>query len=93
MARTSTPEVRRFIVINRIGVRYAGRISGCLMALWGLGFALVQWPAMGGGIISLLAVAVLPLLFGVAGTVSGALVAMAYNLVARYMGGLEVGID
>ena len=91
------------VKIKKIGVLSLGKILGILYAIIGLImgifftlFALVGLVSSSGGLGTLRilfgvgAIILLPIFYGVLGFVSGILMAFIYNLVASWIGGLEV---
>lgn len=82
--------------IKAIGALSVAKITGVIGALVGLIFgiplALVVYVA-GLGAGAWAASAVLPLLYGAVGFVGGALYAWLYNIVSRWIGGIEVELD
>lgn len=97
------------MIIRRVGVLSVAKIAGVLYALMGLIigafislFALVgSMAAMGGGndeaIIGVFfgvgAVVIMPIFYGVLGGIFASISAALYNLVAGFLGGIEVEIE
>ncbi len=88
-------------ILKSVGVLSAAKISGVIYAILGLLFApfillMGLFGSMAGqrpnpfGAIGGVAIAVLfPIIYGVMGFVMGALGALMYNLVAKWLGGLH----
>ncbi len=78
-----------------------GLLVGCLFSLFalvGAGFAGLAGssdasPGFVGALFGLGAVIVLPILYGLMGAVMAALMAALYNLIARFLGGLELDLE
>lgn len=85
-------------VVKAIGVLSVAKISGVIGALVGLVFGIpfgliVYFTDPVSGAVGLVLVAGLPLLYGAVGFVGGALYAWLYNIVARWVGGIEVDLS
>jgi hypothetical protein len=91
------------IKIKKIGVLSLGKIFGILYAIMGLiGGAFISLVVVSGllptssfsGLIGALvgvgSIVILPIFYGIAGFISGVIMALLYNLVASWVGGLEV---
>lgn len=99
-----TPTLRR---IRRVGILslakfYAimlavfGLLAGIMFALFSTAMVSASGGAAEGGImagIGVFALIVFPLLYGALGFVFGALTAWIFNLVAGWMGGLEITVE
>ena len=96
----------RMVRITKIGVLSLGKIFGILYAFFGLiigaliTLVFVVSGAMVGeteGVMAFLfgaaAVITLPLFYGIMGFISGILMAIPYNLIAAWIGGLEVEVE
>ena len=97
------------MIIRRVGVLSVAKIAAALYALMGLIigafislFALVgSMAAMGGGndnavlgiFMGVGAVVALPIFYGVLGGVFAAISAALYNLVAGFVGGIEIEVE
>ena len=98
------------MVVRKIWVLSAGKITGALYALLGLifgaifalfsllgaavGVASSQSPdALVGLLFGVGSVIFLPIFYGVLGFIFGLLKALLYNLVARFVGGIEVEVE
>lgn len=98
------------MVVRKIGVLSAGKVTGVLYAILGLVFGAIfalfsllgaavgvassQSPdALVGLLFGVGSVVFLPIFYGVLGFVFGLLTALLYNLVARFVGGIEVEIE
>lgn len=81
-------------VIKAIGVLSVAKISGVIGALvglvFGIPFAVVIY--FTGSTWQVVAAVALPLLYGAAGFVGGALYAWLYNVVSGWVGGIEVDL-
>ena len=90
------------VIIKRIGVVSAGKILGLLYALMGLIFGIiVSLISLIGGvflkgapsvsaIFGIGAIIYFPIMYGIMGFISGAIMAFLYNLIAGWIGGIEV---
>ena len=86
--------------LKKIGVLSLAKVQAIIMALFGLvvGFFIgvigVTFGAMAGargfGALGFLAVIILPIVYGVMGFVLGAVTAFVYNLIAGWVGGIEM---
>lgn len=96
------------VKIKKLGVLSSAKIQAILMAIIGLilgifvaiiaslGAAISSTATDGAGFMVSLGVAaiiVLPILYGTAGFVFGAIGALLYNLVASWVGGIEVELE
>ncbi|HLC57396.1 MAG TPA: hypothetical protein VJH95_02395 [Candidatus Nanoarchaeia archaeon] len=94
------------VKIKKIGVLSSGKLCGVLYALIGLIagafislFAIIlsmfssDTSEMFGPLFGVGAIIFLPILYGTLGFVSGLLTALLYNLVASWVGGLEIEIS
>ena len=81
-------------VIKAIGVLSVAKISGVIGALVGLVFGIPFAVAIyfTGSTWQVVAAVALPLLYGAAGFVGGALYAWLYNVVSGWVGGIEVDL-
>ena len=92
-------------VIKKVGVLSSGKIVGILYALMGLvigaiitlvslvGLAVSPGGAgMFGALFGIGSIILLPLFYGGMGFVSGILMALFYNLISNWIGGLEIEI-
>ena len=85
-------------VVKAIGVLSVAKISGVIGVLVGLVFGIpfgliVYFTDPVSGAVGLVLVAGLPLLYGLLGFLGGALYAWLYNIVARWVGGIEVDLS
>jgi hypothetical protein len=92
------------VKIKKIGILSLGKILGILYALLGLilgafitlfalitpAFSSTSAPGMFGALFGVGAIILLPIFYGVMGFVMGLIMALLYNLVASWVGGLEV---
>ena len=96
----------KMVEITRIGVLSLGKIFGILYAFFGLVIGTLMslvfvfsGAMMGdtGGITGFVfgagAIITLPLFYGIMGFLSGILMAVPYNMIAGWIGGLEVEIE
>lgn len=97
------------MVLKRVGVLSCGKISGVIYAAFGLlaGLLLTVISFLGaaigtmanesqGAVIMLFgvgAVIILPIMYGMLGFIGGLVAAALYNLVAGFLGGLEVELE
>jgi hypothetical protein len=88
-----------FSAAKMLGLLYAllGHVVGAILAAVGLVAAAAgaggHHPGEPGPIVLVLAVFVLPVVYGVIGFVVGLLVPALYNLAARLMGGIELTLE
>ncbi|MGV8931733.1 MAG: hypothetical protein ACOH1R_06420 [Luteimonas sp.] len=92
------------MIIKRIDVLSAGKISGIIAAalgliaglvilLFGSVFSGLMGSEAGGGFAALggiMGVIILPILYGVLGFIGGALQAFIYNIAAGFVGGIRI---
>ncbi len=96
----------QMVQITRIGVLSLGKIFGILYAFFGLVLGalmslvfLVSGAMVGdtGGVMGFLfgagAIITLPIFYGIMGFISGILMAIPYNMIANWIGGLEVEVE
>ncbi len=94
------------MILKSISVRSAAKLAGLLYVLMGLIFgAIVSLVALlglsvsgnteehAGVLFGVGAVVILPVLYGVAGYIGGAIATALFNLVAGWTGGLEIEIE
>lgn len=97
------------MVIRRVGVFSAAKIAGALYGLMGLLFGALlslisviagsaamsqgQDDAVFGMIFGVGAIIFLPLFYGILGAIFAAIAAAFYNLIAGFVGGLEIEIE
>lgn len=95
------------MVVKRIGVLSLAKIEAVVLAVFGfiigLFYALffgamgAMMPAGRGGAamggIGLLAIIIIPVLYGVFGFIAGAIGAVIYNFAAGFMGGIELELE
>jgi hypothetical protein len=92
------------IEIKKLGVISVGKMLGLLYAILGLIFgaifscvsligAMAAFTESGGEALGLLfgvgSIIFLPIIYGLMGFVTGLVVALIYNLIARFVGGIE----
>ena len=78
-----------------------GLFLGCLFSLFalvGMGFAGLagssnSFPGFAEALLGLGAVIILPIFYGMIGAIGAALMAAMYNLIARFLGGLELDLE
>ncbi|MBI4137562.1 hypothetical protein HY469_05875 [Candidatus Roizmanbacteria bacterium] len=94
------------MIINKINILSAGKIAGATYFLFGLIFGIFislfsfigagfsDEPGAGvfGALFGGMAIILLPLMYGAMGFIGGIIGAALYNLIARYMGGLEIEV-
>lgn len=100
--------MEKMVVVNKIEVFSLGKIVGLIYALFGLiiGAFMTLFSIMGslvaqsfgasgavGMLFGLGSIILLPIFYGVMGFIIGALAAFFYNLIAGWIGGLEVKVD
>lgn len=86
--------------LKSIGVGSAAKIYGLSLALMGfvIGLLFALFGVVGGesigrlGSFGLASIILFPLLYGVTGLVAGALFAFFYNIIAGWVGGLEIEV-
>ncbi len=91
------------VKIKRIGVLSMGKIYGMLCAIMGLIFGAIMTlvslvglaissssTGMFGVLFGVGAIIFLPIVYGVMGFIMGLITALLYNLIASWVGGLEV---
>lgn len=83
--------------LKKIGVVSLANLQALAMALMGLFLGLFvtfgtasMFPIFGG--VGILSIFLLPILYGAMGWIGGALIALVYNLVAGWIGGIEIVI-
>jgi hypothetical protein len=94
------------VKIKKIGVVSLGKIFGILYAIIGLiigaimtlvsviGIALSsKGPGLFGALFGVGAIIFLPIFYGIMGFVGGLVMALLYNLIASWVGGLEVEME
>lgn len=96
---------KRMIKIKRIGVLSLGKVFGILYALMGLiigaiitlvslfaavAFSRYTTAGIGGMFFGIGSVIILPILYGIMGCIAGMITAFLYNLIASWVGGVEV---
>lgn len=98
------------VVVKKIGVLSAGKVTGALYALVGLVFGAIfalfsllgaavgvassqSSDALVGLLFGVGSVVFLPIFYGALGFVFGLLTALLYNLVARFVGGIQVEVE
>lgn len=101
-------EVKNMNVIKKIGVMSLGKVFAVLYAILGLIvgvfmtlFSLIgaavgmqeSTSMLGGAIVGIFSIILVPIIYGAMGFVSGLIMALLYNLVASWVGGLEVEIN
>ncbi len=86
-------------VLKRIGVLSMAKIYGAIGAVIGLVFGLavtLVGAAAGGfgvGVFGVFAVVLLPIIYGIAMFILGAISAFLYNVIAKRVGGVELEFD
>lgn len=95
------------MVLRRFGVLSLGKFMGMLYAIIGLivGVLVAVMSMLGGGLFGgdtgamgmiggfgLLAIVILPLLYGALGFIAGLISGWLYNLTARFSGGIEMDL-
>lgn len=95
------------MVIKRIGVLSAGKITGIITAAIGLIFGILMFlfgslagslagAGNGGGVMAIGGVAgliIFPIMYGVFGFIGGVIQAFIYNLAAGWVGGLQIDTE
>jgi len=94
---TKIKEIGPLSCAKIFGVLYGlmGLIFGAIMSLFSLvsSIALLDMPRMFGVLFGIGAIIFLPLLYGVLGFISGLIMAYLYNIIASWVGGLEIKIS
>ena len=84
-------------VLRRIGVLSVAKVTAVIFAIVGLvlavPFGLVVMARGGAGSFSLLWSVAVPILYAAGGFVGGALYAWLYNVVAGWIGGIELDLE
>ncbi len=96
------------MIVRRVGVLSVARIFGIVSAVFGLlGGVLMTLVFSTGALpeaaqqdpgmawiagMGALAIVALPILYGIAGFIGGAIYAWIYNLAARFVGGIEIDL-
>lgn len=93
------------MIVKSVEMLSVGKVLGCLYTAFGLIFgacaslaSLVDASTIGGSggfapvLFGVGAIIFLPIFFGAIGFLSGVLVALLYNLVARMVGGIELDL-
>ena len=92
------------MVLNKIGVLSCGKMSGALYAVFGLiaGFfvavgsmlgAAFGEGGIGGAMLGVGAIVLLPIVYGIIGFIGGIIVAFFYNILAGFVGGIELDLE
>jgi hypothetical protein len=94
------------LYVKRIGVSSLGKIMGILYAFAGfiIGVFLALFSLIGaalaprtmgafGALFGVGAIIALPIIYGILGLIIGCITAFLYNLVAGWMGGLEMDLE
>lgn len=94
------------MVIRRVGVFSLAKVSGALYAVLGLLigacislFSVIgssfapKDSAFGGMIFGVAAIVVVPIFYGVLGFIMSAIMAAIYNLIASWVGGVEIEVQ
>ena len=91
------------MILKKIGVLSLAKLHGILIAVFGLivgliyGFLGVIFGLVSGSIgiagLGIASIIFLPIMYGVFGFVIGALMAFLYNLVAGWVGGIEMEFE
>ncbi|MBN2423256.1 hypothetical protein JXB41_08595 [Candidatus Woesearchaeota archaeon] len=90
--------------IKKIGVLSAGKVLGILYAILGIFIGLVYsgiaivfsafskslYPGIFSFIFGIGAIITMPIIYGIMGFIGGILTALLYNLIAKWIGGIEV---
>ena len=95
-----------FYVVNNIGVGSAAKVYGLTLGLLGLFVGIIYalmftvlggvgdtFPFSGSGGLGIAMLILVPVFYGLAGFVVGALGAVIYNFVAKKFGGLEIELS
>ncbi|PIN75123.1 hypothetical protein COV18_05215 [Candidatus Woesearchaeota archaeon CG10_big_fil_rev_8_21_14_0_10_37_12] len=89
--------------LRKLGVLSAAKVHALICAIFGLVIGVVYavvgavaGVTGGSGLLAglgLLAIIVLPVLYAIFGFIGGLIVAAIYNIVARWIGGIEIDLD
>ena len=90
-------------ILKKIGVLSFAKLQAVLMAIFGLiagviygFFGIVVGAIAGSAVIAglgIVAIIVLPIMYGIFGFIGGAIIAFLYNLVAGWVGGIELEFE
>ena len=92
----------KIMKLKSIGVLSLAKLEGIIMALVGLvlGLFMAAFGVVAGSIgrspfagLGIAAVIILPIIYGVCGFVGGAIGALVYNLIAGWIGGIELELQ
>ena len=79
--------------LQAIVMALVGLIAGILYAFGGLIYELLTGTVNSGTALAFFALIGMPIVFAISGLIAGAVGALLYNLVARWVGGIEMDFD
>lgn len=90
------------VIVKKMGVMSVAKVQALLMAFMGLIFGLLFGliggaigsafgvPAFGGGFSMII---IMPIMYGIFGFIFGAIGAALYNMVSKWIGGIEMDLE
>ncbi|MDH3480042.1 MAG: hypothetical protein OEO20_17235 [Gemmatimonadota bacterium] len=79
--------------LQAIVMAFVGLIAGILYAFGGLIYELVTGTVNSGTALAFFALIGMPIIFALSGLIAGAIGALVYNLIAGWVGGIEMDCD
>ena len=92
MAKLKRIGVLSFAKLQGVLLAFLGLIAGIFMQLGASFGALADLSGIGAG-FGFLAIIILPILYAIFGFIEGAVVAFLYNLIAKWIGGIEMDFE
>lgn len=93
MTKLKRLEVLSVAKLQAVLMAVIGLITGIFYALLGAAFSVLAGPAGLGGGLGFFAIIVLPIIYAVIGFILGAISAFLYNLIAGWVGGIEIEFE
>lgn len=102
MVKLKSKEVQNMVILKRIGVLSLAKVETVLMAFVGLIFGIYyatimassgELAGLSGGLRFLIIIIISPIIYAIVGFIAGAVGAFLYNLVARWLGGIEIDFE